>query len=119
MLLYDVAWSQTNVECPPEEEHSILFVCVPKVRLQKQQDEDHERDADQRNPTHVQSATYPGNAPAKEEAVPAALQRRICYGTPLGGVTWRQKLAPKCHETFAGGVTSSGVWRVEVDPLGC
>ena len=77
MLLLDVAWSQTHFKFPPEEEHSILFVCVPEVRLPKEKDEDHKRDARQLNPTHVQLATYPGNTQAKEEAVPAALQRRI------------------------------------------
>ncbi|GFW78021.1 hypothetical protein TNCV_134911 [Trichonephila clavipes] len=40
-------------------------------------DEDHERDAAQRYPTHVQSVTYPANTQAKEEAVPAANQDRI------------------------------------------
>ncbi|GFU09170.1 tigger transposable element-derived protein 1 [Trichonephila clavipes] len=43
----------------------------------KQQDEDHERYAAQRYPTHVQSVTYPANTQAKEEAVPAANQDRI------------------------------------------
>ncbi|GFY00299.1 hypothetical protein TNCV_4711011 [Trichonephila clavipes] len=57
--------------------YSILFVCATKVRLSKQQDEDHERDAAQRYPTHVQSVTYPANTQAKEEAVPAANQDRI------------------------------------------
>ncbi|GFW16008.1 hypothetical protein TNCV_4432811 [Trichonephila clavipes] len=52
----------------------ILFVCATKVRLSKQQDEDHERYAAQRYPTHVQSVTYPANTQAKEEAVPAANQ---------------------------------------------
>ncbi|GFX76464.1 uncharacterized protein TNCV_2130151 [Trichonephila clavipes] len=46
-------------------------------RLSKQQDEDHERYAVQRYPTHVQSGTYPENTQAKEEAVPAANQDRI------------------------------------------
>ncbi|GFV52081.1 hypothetical protein TNCV_1324341 [Trichonephila clavipes] len=55
----------------------ILFVCATKVRLSKQQDEDHERYAAQRYPTHVQSVTYPANTQAKEEAVPAANQDRI------------------------------------------
>ncbi|GFV84919.1 hypothetical protein TNCV_4299011 [Trichonephila clavipes] len=59
------------------EEYSILFVCATKVRLSKQQDEDHERYAAQRYPTHVQSVTYPANTQAKEEAVPAANQDRI------------------------------------------
>ncbi|GFT25860.1 hypothetical protein TNCV_1518221 [Trichonephila clavipes] len=49
----------------------------PKVRLSKQQDEDHERYAAQRYPTHVQSVTYPANTQAKEEAVPAANQDRF------------------------------------------
>ncbi|GFU12588.1 hypothetical protein TNCV_4244981 [Trichonephila clavipes] len=57
--------------------YSILFVCATKVRLSKQQDEDHERYASQRYPTHVQSVTYPANTQAKEEAVPAANQDRI------------------------------------------
>ncbi|GFS48574.1 hypothetical protein TNCV_309951 [Trichonephila clavipes] len=57
--------------------YSILFVCATKVRLSKQQDEDHERYAAQRYPTHVQSVTYPANTQAKEEAVPAANQDRI------------------------------------------
>ncbi|GFW58169.1 hypothetical protein TNCV_2743131 [Trichonephila clavipes] len=48
-----------------------------KIRLSKQQDEDHERYAAQRYPTHVQSVTYPANTQAKEEAVPAANQDRI------------------------------------------
>ncbi|GFU05317.1 hypothetical protein TNCV_3262621 [Trichonephila clavipes] len=48
-----------------------------KVRLSKQQDEDHERDAPQRYPTHVQSVTYPANTQAKEEAVPAVNQDRF------------------------------------------
>ena len=72
-----MAWSQTNFERLPEEEHSILFVCVPKVHLQKQQDEDYEQEADQRKPTHVQLATYSGNTQGKEETVPATLQRWI------------------------------------------
>ncbi|GFX37720.1 transposable element Tcb1 transposase [Trichonephila clavipes] len=63
----------TNVH----DEYSILFVCATKVRLSKQQDEDHERYAAQRYPTHVQSVTYPANTQAKEEAVPAANQDRI------------------------------------------
>ncbi|GFV69378.1 hypothetical protein TNCV_2777931 [Trichonephila clavipes] len=54
---------------------SKLFVCATKVRLSKQQD--HERYAAQRYPTHVQSVTYPANTQAKEEAVPAANQDRI------------------------------------------
>ncbi|GFW88938.1 hypothetical protein TNCV_2683721 [Trichonephila clavipes] len=58
-------------------EYSILFVCATKVRLSKQQDDDHERYAAQRYPTHVQSVTYPVNTQAKEEAVPAANQDRI------------------------------------------
>ncbi|GFS88588.1 hypothetical protein TNCV_1461911 [Trichonephila clavipes] len=58
-------------------EYSILFVCATKVRLSKQQDEDHERDAAQRYPTHVQSVTHPANTQVKEEAVPAANQDRI------------------------------------------
>ena len=49
----------------------------PKVRLQKQQDEDHEQDTDQRNSTHVQSTTYPGNTQVNEEDVPAALEKKI------------------------------------------
>ncbi|GFY06649.1 uncharacterized protein TNCV_3525051 [Trichonephila clavipes] len=55
------------------------IVCMrnQKVRLSKQQDEDHERYAAQRYPTHVQSVTYPANTQAKEEAVPAANQDRI------------------------------------------
>ncbi|GFY33833.1 hypothetical protein TNCV_4595421 [Trichonephila clavipes] len=59
--------------CP----YSILFVCATKVRLSKQQDEDHERYAAQRYPTHVQSVTYLANTQAKEEAVPAANPDRI------------------------------------------
>ncbi|GFU56326.1 hypothetical protein TNCV_582601 [Trichonephila clavipes] len=42
-----------------------------------QNDEDHERYAAQRYPTHVQSVTYPANTQAKEEAVPAENQDRI------------------------------------------
>ncbi|GFW89378.1 uncharacterized protein TNCV_3966681 [Trichonephila clavipes] len=61
----------------PMRKYSILFVCATKVRLSKQQDEDHERYAAQRYPTHVQSVTYPANTQAKEEAVPAANQDRI------------------------------------------
>ncbi|GFX96942.1 hypothetical protein TNCV_1996741 [Trichonephila clavipes] len=61
----------------PATQYSILFVCATKVRLSKQQDEDHERYAAQRYPTHVQSVTYPANTQAKEEAVPAANQDRI------------------------------------------
>ncbi|GFV37978.1 hypothetical protein TNCV_732571 [Trichonephila clavipes] len=57
--------------------YSILFVCETKVRLSKQHDEDHERDAAQRYPTHVQSVTYPANTQAKEEDVPAANQDMI------------------------------------------
>ncbi|GFU55140.1 glycine receptor subunit alpha-1 [Trichonephila clavipes] len=57
--------------------YSILFICATKVRLSKQQDEDHKRYAAQRYPTHVQSVTYPANTQAKEEAVPAANQDRI------------------------------------------
>ncbi|GFV95446.1 hypothetical protein TNCV_4574481 [Trichonephila clavipes] len=57
--------------------YSILFECTTKVRLSKQQDEDHERYVAQRYPTHVQSVTYPANTQAKEEAVPAANQDRI------------------------------------------
>ncbi|GFV38147.1 hypothetical protein TNCV_709701 [Trichonephila clavipes] len=57
--------------------YSVLFVCATKVSLSKQQDEDHERYAAQRYPTHVQSVTYPANTQAKEEAVPAANQDRI------------------------------------------
>ncbi|GFT45879.1 hypothetical protein TNCV_2250251 [Trichonephila clavipes] len=49
-----------------EGEYSILFVCATKVRLSKQQDEDHERY--ERYPTHVQSVIYPANTQAKEEA---------------------------------------------------
>ncbi|GFX14621.1 transposable element Tcb2 transposase [Trichonephila clavipes] len=59
------------------QKYSILFVCATKVRLSKQQDEDHERYAAQRYPTHVQSVTYPANTQAKKEAVPAANQDRI------------------------------------------
>ncbi|GFV35033.1 hypothetical protein TNCV_317071 [Trichonephila clavipes] len=58
------------------EEFSILFVCTTKVRLSKQHDEDHERDAAQRYPTHVQSVTYLANTQSKEEAVPDANQDR-------------------------------------------
>ncbi|GFS87640.1 hypothetical protein TNCV_2942231 [Trichonephila clavipes] len=55
------------------------IVCMRnhKVRLSKQQDEDHERYVAQRYPTHVQSVTYPANTQAKEEAVLAANQDRI------------------------------------------
>ncbi|GFW99979.1 hypothetical protein TNCV_3079761 [Trichonephila clavipes] len=35
------------------EENSTLFVCAAKVRLLKLQDEDHERGADQPNPTRA------------------------------------------------------------------
>ncbi|GFW33102.1 hypothetical protein TNCV_2110321 [Trichonephila clavipes] len=66
-----------KLRSPKSVEYSILFVCATKVRLSKQQDEDHERYAAQRYPTHVQSVTYPANTQAKEEAVPAANQDRI------------------------------------------
>ncbi|GFY22841.1 hypothetical protein TNCV_2181021 [Trichonephila clavipes] len=59
------------------EEYSILFVYATKVRLSKQPDEDHQRDAAQRYPTHVQSVTYPAKTQVKEKAVPAANQDRI------------------------------------------
>ncbi|GFU33941.1 hypothetical protein TNCV_656131 [Trichonephila clavipes] len=62
---------------PEMQEYSMFFVCATKVRLSKQQDEDHERYAVQRYPTHVQSVTYPANTQAKEEAVPAANQDKI------------------------------------------
>ncbi|GFW92167.1 hypothetical protein TNCV_3540531 [Trichonephila clavipes] len=55
----------------------MLFVCATKVRLSKQQDEDHERYAAQRYPTHVQSVTNPANTQGKEETVPASNQDRI------------------------------------------
>ncbi|GFV51207.1 DUF4817 domain-containing protein [Trichonephila clavipes] len=61
----------------PQILFQIVFVCATKVRLSKQQDEDHERYAAQRYPTHGHSVTYPANTQAKEEAVPAANQDRI------------------------------------------
>ncbi|GFV91793.1 uncharacterized protein TNCV_2974651 [Trichonephila clavipes] len=52
--------SSSTAKCSRQhKEYSILFVCATKVRLSKQQDEDHERYAAQRYPTHVQSVTYP------------------------------------------------------------
>ena len=47
MLLYDVAWSQTNFECLLAEENFILLVWAAKVRPLKVQDVDHERVAGQ------------------------------------------------------------------------
>ncbi|GFX34848.1 hypothetical protein TNCV_2327881 [Trichonephila clavipes] len=73
LILVDVEISLSHLII----EYSILFVFATKVRLSKQQDEDHERYAAQRYPTHVQSVTYPANTQAKEEAVPAANQDRI------------------------------------------
>ncbi|GFW81068.1 histone-lysine N-methyltransferase SETMAR [Trichonephila clavipes] len=64
-----------NRRITADETHWLLD--ISGVRLSKQQDEDHERDAAQRYPTHVQSVTYPVNTQAKEEAVPAVNQDRI------------------------------------------
>ncbi|GFU53509.1 hypothetical protein TNCV_3169421 [Trichonephila clavipes] len=63
---------------PRKSKYSTLFVCATKVRLSKQQDEDHERYAAQRYPTHIQSVTYPANTQAsvQEEAVPACCESR-------------------------------------------
>ncbi|GFV87927.1 hypothetical protein TNCV_782081 [Trichonephila clavipes] len=69
-VLYIESYTKINV-------HFDTFQGATKVRLSKQQDEDHERYAAQRYPTHVQSVTYPANTQAKEEAVPAANQDRI------------------------------------------
>ncbi|GFU57993.1 hypothetical protein TNCV_5083511 [Trichonephila clavipes] len=66
-----------NTQLSGNEDYSMLFVCATKVRRSKQQDEDHERYAAQRYPTHFQLVTYPANTQAKEEVVPAANQDRI------------------------------------------
>ncbi|GFV07937.1 hypothetical protein TNCV_2193011 [Trichonephila clavipes] len=70
-----VVWMDLNGDV--EKSIPYCLYAQPKIRLSKQQDEDHERYAAQRYPTHVQSVTYPANTQAKEEAVPAANQNRI------------------------------------------
>ncbi|GFV51559.1 uncharacterized protein TNCV_3260991 [Trichonephila clavipes] len=50
---------------------------VSKVRLLKLQYPDHERDAEQRNPTRVQLATYPAKKQAKEEGACVGLNRSL------------------------------------------
>ncbi|PRD27031.1 UNVERIFIED_CONTAM: hypothetical protein NCL1_36449 [Trichonephila clavipes] len=59
------------------KENFILLVCAAKVRLLKRQDADHERDADQPNPTCAQSVTYPVKKQANEEVVCVGLNRSL------------------------------------------
>ena len=54
ILLYDVAWSQIHFGCLVLEKNSVLLECAARVRVFKLQDADHERDADQTNPTCAQ-----------------------------------------------------------------
>ncbi|GFW45197.1 uncharacterized protein TNCV_716991 [Trichonephila clavipes] len=57
--------------------NSILLVCAAKIRLLKLQDADHERDADQPNPTRAQLTTCPANKQTKEDVACVGLNRSL------------------------------------------
>ncbi|GFW87188.1 uncharacterized protein TNCV_5125421 [Trichonephila clavipes] len=54
--------------------------------LLKLQDADHERDANQPNPTHARKVTYPANKQAKEEVACVGLNRSLKQSSKHVGV---------------------------------
>ena len=54
VLLYDVAWNQTDFESLLLGENYILLECAANICVLKLQDADHAPDAEQTNPTCAQ-----------------------------------------------------------------